>query len=181
MLNTKTKKYIMVLAIIFIAVLAIRIWKGFLPIPLWIRHIFNTSAYHEKLYNPILVEDFNFAEEGYSELFVIAPEYLDFYGIGILSEKKLPQDFLYHGILKAEFFHKGKKLFEKEVVHTENAWTADVNMDDGTFGRIIYCRFEIPLGGKYLKDISVKMTVIKADEYLRNKGCKLFIAVDPYM
>ncbi len=159
----------------------VKITKGFIPMPT-IRHILHLTFPPEDLYEPIVVDEFKFHEKGFEKRYVLKPKYLGGYMIGFVSGKQnIPQKETFKGKIKVEFFWKDTFLFEKTVTSQRAAVDADNDKTMKYYKKVILVSFEVPLQGKYKDDISVRLTVLEADENLKKYGnsIKLFIGVSP--
>lgn len=143
-------------------------------------HIFHLMCPPEDLYAPIVLEEFQLYHEGYTHTFSLSPKYYDSYVIGFTSTKQnISVEDIYDGALRAEFYWKNELLFEKTSTSQLAAIYADSEMK--FYKKVVLIDFEIPLLGKYKDEISVKLTVLKADEKLKKyaDSTKLFIGVSP--
>jgi hypothetical protein len=152
----------------FVVCLSFKAIKGFVPIPVGNRHLVHLLIPPKDLYNPIITDNFLFYKKGFSKVYFLEPKYLDFYDCGFSIDDEILPDYKFNGKLKFEFFWKNKRLFEEIVTQPK------------TFGRneVSLIHFEVPLQGKYKKDISVQVTVLEPDIELKDKkSLKLYIAV----
>ncbi len=159
-------------------ILFVKAMKGFIPLPIGIRHLIHLVIQPKDLYQPIIIDDFLFYEKGFTKTYFLEPKYLDIYEIGFLAEKAdISSKYKYKGKIKAEFFWKGKLLFDRIVSSYNAAWS--VNGDTEHFKEISLLKFEIPLQGKYKNDITIKLTVLEPDQELKKyaDSIKLYIAV----
>ena len=106
------------------------------------------------------------------------PKYLDFYEIGLHSPiDPLSASFRFQGRIKAQFFSKDELLFEKEI----GSQIAGVYIEGDMkhYKNVSLLNFEMPLLGKYIDDVSVKLTVSKPDINLKKyaNSVKIYIAV----
>lgn len=172
-------KTIIVVAIIFLASLATAgKSRGYILLPIGVRHFTHLMFPPSDLYEPIVNDDYLFWEEGFSEKYLLKPKYLDFYEIGLCSPiDPLPSSFRFQGKIKVQFFSKDELLFEKEIVSQIACVYADGDMKH--YKNVSLLKFEMPLLGKYKDDVSVKLTVLKPDMNLEKyaNSVKIYIAV----
>ena len=69
-------------------VLSVKMVKGFVPVPIGIRHFYHLIITPEDLYYPIVYDSFPFYEKGFSKTYLLNPKYLDYYDIGFLDIKE---------------------------------------------------------------------------------------------
>jgi len=160
-------------------VLTIAFVRGCKLLPM--KHIYHLAFPPEDLYRPIVVDNFLFHKEGFTRTYRLEPKYLDVYSIGFFSEKQdISSEDNFKGKIKAEFFWKEKLLCEKIVTSQTAAYYADGDKAMKHYKKVFLMDFEIPLQGKYKKDISVKLIVLQPDKELEkySDSLKLFIAVN---
>jgi hypothetical protein len=153
-------------------------------IPTWINSTINKVRNPADLYEPIVLDEYEFWSQGYTKTYKLLPKYSDFYAIGIkCQEKYIPSGYgtktkyRFGGKLKVDFYHKDELLFSEEISGMKTI--GYVKNDMHHLNSIELSYFEIPLQGKYKKDISVRLTVIEPDDYLKNyqDAIKLTIGV----
>lgn len=119
--------------------------------------------------SPLIVDEFMFKEKGYSKTYSLPYKYPQIYAIKLSrGENDLLRINGLTGKLKAEFFYKGKLLFEKLSP------CMDESMSD-TITELI--EFVMPLDNKYKSDISVKITVLEPFKELEAFDKPLFIQI----
>jgi hypothetical protein len=124
---------------------------------------------HEKLYKPIVSEKFSLFEKNYSKIFKLNYKYKDRYSFGITNaDIGFSGSFEFSGVLKLEFFAKGEKLYEEIVDKQDVKWY--LTGSENRFKQITLSYFDIPLQGRYKKDLSVKVTVIEPDPNMKEFG-----------
>ncbi|MFB3894771.1 MAG: hypothetical protein ACE14V_00555 [bacterium] len=152
--------------------------RGFFPMELEMNWLVHMVKPPNDLYQPIVEDKFEFATKGYSKTYNLSPRYLDPYELGFLVDQNgIESRYKYKGKLKIEFFRKDKLLFYDVATSIKHARYQ--RNDLATFDKISLYEFEIPLQGKYLKDISVRITVLEPDSRLAeiNNSTTLYIAV----
>lgn len=181
-LMRKKMKYLLFAALIAIVFLiGFKAVKGFMPIPLGMRHLFHLLLQPSDFYAPIVKDKFNFGQEGFSRTYNLKPKYIDLYDVGLtFNQKVLSSKHKFNGQLKLEFISKGAVLYE-EIVDAFKAWGSSFKdgYDMEFYKWIVLHTFEMPLEGKYIKDISVKITVLKPDPELakHQDSIELYIGV----
>ena len=169
---------ISVLVVIVIGVLAFRLTWNFLPMPIGIRHLAHLIAPPEDLYQPIVVDKFLFHEKGFTKTYSLKPKYLDIYEIGFfVGGEGITSKYKFKGKLKVEFFWKDKFLYDDVITSWKHGLYKGKDMTH--LIEIALYKFNIPLEGKYKKDISVKITVLEPEESLKELSdlIELYIAV----
>lgn len=178
--NSKKIK-IFAIAILLLPVfvlLFIKTTKGFIPLPMGLRQLMYLAMPPDDLYEPIVKDNFLFYEKGFTKTYSLQPKYLVSYNIGFLIESgNLSSKYKFSGKVKVDFYWKGKLLFSKEITSHISASYADNDLKH--FSDVRLLRFEIPFQGKYIDDISMRLTVLEPDENLKQYGdsIKLFIKV----
>lgn len=169
---------LIIITFLVIGILSIRMVKGFIPLPIGIRHLFHRIISPEDLHQPIVTDNFLFFENNFSKTYSLHPKYLDIYEIGFFNDEAgISSKYKFRGKIKAEFFWKDKLLFDKIATTIDSAWY--VQGDVACYKSICLLKFCLPLQGKYKKDISVRLTVLEPDEELEKykNSLKLYIAV----
>lgn len=164
--------------LILITIVSLRPIKGFISLPIGIRHLLHLIITPKDLYEPIVIDNFQFYEKGFSKTYLLQLKYLDIYEVGFFSDKKdIQATYKFQGKLKAEFFYEDKFLFEKMATSWRTAEYVDGDMK--YFKKISLIDFEIPIKGRYKENISVKLTVLEPDKQSEIFGdsIKLYISV----
>lgn len=167
-------------AVLIGVIICIKLIKGFVPMPIGVRHIFHLVFSPKDLLQPVVEDNFKFYEANYSRTYKLKPKYLDFYEIGVsFKEGGISSKYKFTGKLKAEFFYKDKLVFEKLITSMGAAVFLDNRMEK--FKEFGLLTFEMPLSSKYARDISVKLTVIEPDKELEKykEAIRLYIGVSP--
>lgn len=164
------------------ALFYIKTSRGFIPIPLNLRHLLHLAISTDDLFDPIVMDEFKFYEKGYTKTFLLKPKYLDIYTIGFTIEKGvLTSKYKFDGKIKAEFYYRDQYLFSSEATSWISAGYSATSYE--YLSDVLLMQFEIPLHGKYIDNISVKVTVLNPDESLRECGnsIQLCIRVSPML
>lgn len=152
--------------------------KGFLPLPIWIRHLIHLTIEPKNLYQPIVSDKFLFYEQGVSKTYSLVPTYFDFYEVGFVVDGiGIDSTYKFKGKIKAEFYWKDSLLFERVITSMDQAWYKENDMHH--YNKIALLKFGMPLLNKYAKDISIKLAVIDPDMQLKGvaDSINLYIAV----
>lgn len=176
----KNKIFIGLLLLLIFVVVFLKVIKGFIPLPIWARHIINMAIEPQDLYQPIVTDKFLFYRKGFSKTYSLEPKYLDSYAIGFYSEdNSIYSQYKFNGKIKADFFYKDRLLFTKTTTSINAAWYVENDMK--YYKKVSLMDFDIPLKGKYKDNISVVLTVLETDRELEKFGdsIKLYIAVSP--
>ena len=132
------------------------------------------------LYKPIVTDDFSLDEKGLTKRYFIKPKYSTIYEILFLVDQKsgIDQKYKFNGKIKAEFFYKDKLLFENLI---NNQYYSLFISKTNSYILIGILNFDIPLQNKYKDNISIKLTVMEADQELKkyHDSIKLCIKVSP--
>jgi len=169
---------ISLLVLFALAILIVKIERGFIPLPMGLRQLMYLAMPPKDLYEPIVTDNFLFYEKGFTKTYLLRTKYLTLYNIGFLVKtNNLPSKYKFNGKVKADFYWKDKFLFSKEIASLISASYANNDLEH--FSDVCLLCFEMPVQGKYKDDISVQLTVLEPDESLRQYGdsIKLFIGV----
>ncbi|MEW6096322.1 MAG: hypothetical protein AB1567_07335 [bacterium] len=167
------------LLVFILSILSLKVIKGFIPLPIGVRHVFNRIIAPKDLYYPIVTDNFLFHEKGFTNTYLLHPKYLDLYELGFSSTggEGISSKYKFKGKIQLEFFWKDKLLFKKIASAIDTAWYAEGDMTK--YKAVSLMSFEIPLQRKYKNDVSIKLTVLEPDQELKKYGdsIKLYIAV----
>ena len=166
------------LLVLIVSVFLVKAIKGFLPLPIGIRHIANLTIQPKDLYAPIITDEFLFYEKGYTKTYPLIAKHLDIYELGFLSgENIISSKYRFDGKLQADFFWKDQLLFSKIITSINSGVYAEKDM--AHYKEVALLKFEIPLEGKYAKNISVRITVLEPALELKEykDSVKLYVAV----
>lgn len=136
----------------------------------------------KELYKPIVYDDFNFYEKGYSKTFKLNYKYIDRYEIDMLDEThKIPtgrynksEEYKLNGKIQFDFY-SNDKLIKTEI--TESGGGGAYASDMEYFEFIVLRMFNIPMEYKYYKNMTLKVTVLEPIADLENKNLKISIRV----
>lgn len=172
--------YFLIIFIMLAILGSIELARGDIILPKNIRYLIymrHKIKPPKDLFDPIVLDDYKFYEEGFSKIYKLEPKYYDIYAFGISTDQKeLSSKYRFKGRIKLEFFSRDKLILEKTAIEIDAGWF--LNNDTDWYKDISLLYFEIPLLGKYKKDISVKVTVLEPDMDLKDKkSLKLYIAV----
>ena len=175
-------KNIMIIAVILSVIITIgvviKVVKGFIPLPIGIRHLYHLIVAPDDLYEPIVRDNFLFYEKGFTKSYTLHPKYLDIYDLGIISvHEELSSKYKFSGKLSVEFLWKDKVLSTEMADSIESATYVEGDMKK--YKKVSLMSFEIPFSGKYKDDISIRISVIEPDQELKEYGdsVRLFLAV----
>ena len=175
----KRRKMIFLLCISLVLIVSISLAAcGRFHVPAGIRHLVHLITQPKDLYEPIVVDVFPFWESGFSKSYSLVPKYMDIYEIGLLAtDENLSSKEIFTGKVKVEFLYKGKTVSEHEITSIQGGVYAGTDMT--RYKKASLMNFEMPVQGKYKKDISVRMTVLKSDQNLKKYGdsLQMYIAV----
>ncbi len=170
-LSNLRQKMLLVLAFLILAIFIYKIFMfkseyGFFPIFSETWYFF--KKYTEKpvdLYQPIILDsDFKFTELGFSKVYEFKPKYLGIHAIAIQGERKVfPQTtdgifptYKFKGKIQVEFFH-GSDLIREDFITMSKQITGWDTL------KIYLLEFGVPVNGKYIKNLHIKLTVIEPD------------------
>jgi len=165
-------------SLLMIGALVFKSINGFLPVPIWIRHLIHLMVEPKDLYRPIVTDNFIFYEQGITKTYNLAPYYFDKYEIGFFVEGiGIEATYKFKGKIKAEFYWKDNLLFDRVIDSMDQAVYKEKDM--AHYKKVSLLGFEIPLLNKYAEDISIRLRVIEPDMQLKSFGdsINLYIAV----
>jgi hypothetical protein len=182
--NKETVNQKILLFLILSVILSFVILKGVSLLPTSLIHFLHLIVTPEDLYDPIVYDEFLFYNKGYSKTYSLKTKYNDYYSIGIIFENRdMPSGYAtnpkytFNGKLKIEFFYKDL-LVSSEIVSSYVRFLYSKN-DMNYLEKISLSVFEVPLMGKYKKDISVMVSVLEPDNELKNyaDSARLYIGI----
>lgn len=157
------------LLLVVLGTVLLRSVRGFLPVPVAVRHVANGMFVDsQSLYRPIVQDTFAFDVKGYAKEYTLKPRYLDIYEIGISVKDGIDSTYRFGGKIMAEFFWRERFLFAATATSTQTAWYKDRAMR--YYKKTSLLSFELPFQGKYKDDIRVKLTVMEPDKNLAKYG-----------
>lgn len=140
--------------------------KESISFPVGIRHLYHILAAPKDLYKPIIFDRFLFDEQGFHKTYKLNPKYFDLYDLSIVfPNKDISSKYKFSGKLFVEFLYENKVVSKKIVDRINTGWFADG--DISKYKRVSLLNFEIPIVGKYKKNIEVRITVLEADKNLK--------------
>ena len=143
-------------------------------------HFYHLVFSSNRLYIPILTENFSFHTKGFSRKFKFKPKYRDFHELGYLTEDKNGFDTdKFSGKLKIEFFKNNLLIDESIVTKSKSATYLGKDLEHYSDVAIYY--FVIPTRGFFLDEILVRITVLEPDKELEKyeDNLELYIRVSP--
>lgn len=183
----KNKKVLLIYVTIAVLVVGspfiYRCLRGYWPIPELLKRLYYITQNQEQKLDTITIDrDFRFFEKGYScstkiisnscplPHFVI----LDFQN----TKKKIPVDYVFKGKIQFEFIRENKTVLIQEIKQVKNVIRYENQKPSYT-----YCfnltRIPFPLAGKTYNGLTVKVTVIEPDEYLREHADAAIMVLSP--
>ena len=158
--------------------------KGASLLPTSFMHLVHLIVTPKDLYNPIVYDEFLFYNKGHAKTYSLETKYNDYYEIGIIFEKKdMPSGYatkskyIFNGKLKIDFFSKDL-LVSSNIISSYESVIYSKN-DMNYLEKISLSIFEVPLMGKYKKNVSVRVSVLEPDIVLKNyaDSAKLYIGI----
>jgi hypothetical protein len=152
--------------------------RGFLPLPMGLRHILNPMLAGKDLYQPVISDTFHFYQQGFTKTFEFKPKYMDFYEIGFsVGDKGIDSNYKFVGKVKTEFFSKNRLIHEETMTSIQEGLYEGKDMKH--YRQVSLLKFKVPIQDMYIEDLRIKLSVIEADEYLHRFGDKLrfYVAV----
>jgi hypothetical protein len=151
---------------------------GGLRVTAGVMHLVHLVFPPKALYEPIVVDAFPFWTEGFSKTYSLAPIHKDIYEVGLLATNvNLSSKAIFTGKVKVEFLWQDMVVSECEITAIQGGVYAGKDMT--RFRKASLMHFKVPIDGKYMTDISVRMTVLEADRNLEIYGesLQMFIGV----
>jgi hypothetical protein len=177
------KSFVIILASVFLLVIVPLgvhwIVKGYLPVPILLRHLYHLAIETDDLNSYIVRDDFKFYEEGYTKCFPLKPKYLVSYCLNfILVDSKIASRHeTFNGELKVDLYCKNKLLFTKHVGATRSIGYPS---EEYNYYKVYLTDFDIPFDRESLNNLVLQVTVIKPDIYLEQftNSIKLCVGVN---
>jgi hypothetical protein len=175
--------FTIILIVLAFIIIAVAIFQSDIYLPKnirYLRYLAHDINPPKDLYEYIMEDRFNFHEKGFARTYSLKPKYSDLYDVGfILEEKFLSSKYKFNGKLKIEFLKQDDLLYQKIIdqqgprIYRYGEWGFDWAKE------VVLHTFEIPLQGKYKKNIAIRITVLEPDLELKEykDSIKLFIGV----
>ena len=113
---------LIIVGFILVAIVAVRLWVGFFPVPIGLRHLVNSAIARRDLYRPVVLDEFKFYEKGLNRTYQLTPKYLDVYEISLIGDKEgIESTYEFKGKLHVEFFWHKKPLYDCIITSWANA------------------------------------------------------------
>ena len=147
-------------------------------------HFIHLIVTPEDLYKPIVYDEFIFHTKGHTKTYSLETKYNDYYSIGIIFENKdMPSGYAtkskynFNGKLKIDFFSR-ELLVSSKIISSFASVTYKKN-DMNYLEKVSLSVFEVPLMGKYKRNISIRVSVLEPDNELKNyaDSARLFIGI----
>lgn len=155
-------------------------------------HFIHLMTPPDDLYNPVVKDEFKFWEKGYKKEYLLDFEYTDYYSFGFKdsmekipsgwncseSESSCDKKYEFDGKLKVSFYGSDSDLIEEFIIDEIRGGTL-FGEDMEYYKEISLRGFEVPLKGKYKKNIVMVVEVLEPDEKLKEfeDSLQLFVAV----
>lgn len=140
----------------------------------WLHHFMHLKNPPEDLYNPLVLDEFDFGEKGFSKTYKVLPKFKDFHEVGVVfDESGFEAKHKYSGLLKIVFMCGNSIILRKQIDRFNRAWFLDNNMEK--IKKLSFITFESSLCENY-SEIDIKLTVERPDIVLSQKG-RLYISV----
>jgi len=152
--------------------------QGYLPVPLLLRNMHLLAKGSDDIYNPVVIDNFKFYEEGYTKYFPWKPKYLATYCLEFtLDDSKIAsRRETFNGELKLDLYCKNKLLFTKMIGTVRGYGEPSKTYN---YYKVYLTDFDIPFDRKSLNNLGIRVTVIKPDKYLEQftNSIKLCVGV----
>ena len=159
---------------------------GMDSLPIYLKRFCHLFLKPDDLFDPVVQNQFNFWDKGYSEEIPLRVKYDDRYAITIECLDRtycIPSGwgtadkYQFKGIIRAEFFCEEKLILSRQITEAQAIVYQEGEMD--CLRKIILLFFDIPIKGKYKNDIRLRLSVLKPDLSLREyaPSIQLTIAV----
>ncbi len=161
----RTSRYIgagaVLLVLFVVSVVVFPSVRNAIPLPMGLRHVLNIFLNPSDLYEPIVLDQFQFDQQGFSKTYLLRPRYLDIYEVGLLNPHgAIPSTYRFSGKVKLEFL-KNHRVIREVVVSTQGAAVyADKELT--RYRKIALHEFLIPLNG-VVEGLSLRVTVVEPD------------------
>jgi hypothetical protein len=153
-------------------------------LPTSFMHLIHLIIVPKDLHNYLVYDGFLFYNKGHTKTYSLDTKYNDYYELGIVfEEKNMPsgyatkQNYSFNGKLKVDFFSNNSLVLSK-TVSTYNS-VIYTKGDMNYLEKVSLLRFGVPIMGKYMKDISVKISVLEPDPVLQAyaDSAKIYISI----
>jgi len=143
-------------------------------------HLLHLAFPPGDLYTPVATNSIAFQSEGTTVELNFVPKYKDRYEVGIFAiGDPIPASYEFSGELSVEFIQSGETISSQTITKFSSGTYAGKNMDK--YSSRAFCSFDVPLQGRSMDEITVKISVLKPDqEFEKFKDqVKAWIRVSP--
>ena len=126
-------------------------------------HLLNLISPPDDLYIPVATHSVSFQSKGATTEFRFTPKYKDTYEVGIFAVgDPIPATYKFSGELRIEFIQSGEIISSQTVTNFSSGTYAGKDMDH--YSSLALCSFHVPLQGRSMDEITVRISVLKPDQ-----------------
>lgn len=153
-------------------------------LPTSFMHMVHLIIVPKDLYDYLVYDGFLFYNKGYTKTYSLKTKYNDYYEIGIVFKEKnmssgysTKQKYSFNGKLKVDFYSNNLLVLSKTISSYNSVTYTKGDMN--YLEKVSLLRFGVPIMGKYMNDISVKISVLEPDPALQAyaDSAKIYISV----
>lgn len=126
-------------------------------------HLLHLAFPPEDLYAPTVSNSVALHEQDFTAEYTFRPKYKDTYSVALVSTTgSIPASYDLSGQILIEFFQNGELIDSKAI--TTFSWGVYAGKDMERYRARGLCSFNIPLQGRSLEEITVKLSVVSPDK-----------------
>ncbi len=126
-------------------------------------HLLHLAFPPDDLYTPVATNSVALHLEGAISEFTFTPKYKDIYEFGLFStEEPIPATYNFSGEIRIELIQSGKRISSQTITSFSSGTYAGKDMDHYLSRGL--CSFDVPLQGRSMDEITIKVFVLKADQ-----------------
>lgn len=127
------------------------------------RHLLHLAFPPDNLYVPVATNSIALHLEGAVTEFRFTPKYKDTYEVGLFAiGDPIPATYKFSGELRVEFIQSGQTISSQTVTSFSSGTYAGTGMDH--YKSRAFCSFGVPLQGRSMDEITVRVHVLKPDQ-----------------
>jgi hypothetical protein len=126
-------------------------------------HLLHCAFPPDDLYVPIATNSISLHVKGATTEFRFTPKYKDTYEVGLFAVgDPIPATYKFSGKIYIEFILSGERISSQTVTNFSSG--TYVGKDMNHYSSRGLCSFDVPLQGQSMDEITIKVSVLKADQ-----------------
>src|SRR5690554_2381152 len=144
-----------------------------LNVPIGVMHLINLLRRPNDLYEPIVIEAFDFKTKEYTRSFALKPKYSGIYEIGFFDQTgKIPSDFKFRGIVEIKLYNNSELIFS-QIVNKADAYIYS-KQNPKYLKKVILARF--PLRITKRSEFQINIRLIESEEQM-SQSLNIYVGI----